>query len=449
MQTAREKVQLSLAHSDTFSRVAKDLGGHRSSGISAIAYARLKEHLGIASGDIYVYDMIQQLAIVEPEILDRFNIDCIEMGRGFCLDASDWQPWVLPDGTLCKIPAFLNVEKDGNDWYLLHDDGTRLAVQREGCLYFEQCYYPWEGRSVEEVDLSELEEVIGRNMWVSCPSPGGHLSMTRDGLTQLAEGARKLRESTDRAIVGLFGGNMFELPQWLFRMDHWLFELALHPEGAMRLHERLCEIYLKSMKPWLKAVGPYIDIILFGDDLGSQNGPMISPQMYRDMIKPFHTKLWNRAKELADVQVQLHCCGGVEPLLNDLIEAGLDIINPVQITCNGMEPAHLKETFGDRLTFWGGGCDTRSMLTNGAPAEIKRHVKELLKIWTPSGGFVFEQVHNIQANVPPENVVAMFDAIAEFDAENERASVDRTSATVVKGLKGPKISRGGAEARSI
>ena len=416
MENAREKVQLALAHSDSLTGVPKDLGGHRSSGISAIAYARLKEYLGITTGDVFVYDMVQQLAIVEPEILDRFNIDCVEMGRGFCLEPSDWKPWVLPDGTACRIPAFLNVEKDGDDWYLLHEDGTRLAVQRQGCLYFEQCYYPWEGRSVEEVDLSELKNVMGRNMWAAVPSPGGHIPMTADGLDRLAEGAKRLRESTDRAILGLFGGNMFELPQWLFRMDHWLFELAMHPEGAFRLHEQLCETYLKNMKPWLAAVGPYIDVIVFGDDLGSQNGPMISPQMYRDLIKPFHAKLWNRAKELADVRVQLHCCGGVEPLLDDMIEAGLDAINPVQITCNGMEPEHLKKTFGDRLTFWGGGCDTRSMLTNGTPEEIKRHVKELLKIWMPGGGFVFQQVHNIQANVPPENIVALFDAIAEFEA---------------------------------
>ena len=212
--------------------------------------------------------MVQQLAIVEPEILDRFDIDCIELGRGFCLDASDWKPWVLPDGTPCRIPVFLNVEKEGGDWYLLHEDGTRLGVQKKGCLYFEQCYYPWEGQSVEEVDLDALPEVLGRTMWTACLCPGANLPMTDEGLAQLAEGAKNLRKSTDRAILGLFGGNMFELPQWLFRMDHWLLELALHPDGAMRLHERLCEIHLKNLQRWLSAVGPSIDVVVFGDDLG-------------------------------------------------------------------------------------------------------------------------------------------------------------------------------------
>ena len=415
--SSREKVRLALSHRDPSPFIPKDFGSHRSSGISAMAYARLKEHLGISSGDIFVHDIIQQLAIVEPEVLDRFDIDCVEMGRGFCLEASDWKPWTLPDGTACQIPAFLNIEQEDDDWYLLHEDGTRLGVQKKGCLYFEYCYYPWEGRSVEEVDLSELEEVLGRTIWTGCPAPGGHLPLTDAGLAQLAKGAKTLRESTDRAIIGLFGGNMFELPQWLFRMDHWLLELALHPDGAMRLHERLCEIYLKNLDRWLSAVGPYIDVVLFGDDLGSQQGPMISTDMYRRCIKPFHAKLWRRAKELAEVSVQLHCCGGIEPLLSEMIDAGLDAVNPVQITCDRMEPTHLKKKFGDRLTFWGGGCDTRSMLADGTPSEIKEHVKALLETWVPQGGFVFQQVHNIQANVPPENIVAMFDAISEYEQQ--------------------------------
>ena len=412
----RQKVQLALSHDDSLAAVPKDFSAHRSSGISAIAYARLKEYLGITSGDIYIYDMTQQLAIVEPEVLDRLGIDCIELGRGFCLDSSDWKPWTLPDGTPCKILSYLNVEKEGNDWYLLHDDGMRFGVQKEGCLYFEQCYYPWEECSLEEVDLSELEVVLSRHMRSICPSPGAHLPMTDEGLAQLAEGAKKLRESTDRAIVGLGSGSMFELPQWIFRMDHWLLEMALHPEALMRFQERLCEIHLKKLERWLPVVGPYIDIVHFGDDLGSQNGPMISLNMYRNCIKPFHAKIWQRAKELADVKVLLHCCGGIEPLLPDMIDAGLDAVNPVQITCNGMDPEHLKNTFGDRLTFWGGGCDTRRMLTEGTPEEIKKHVHELLDIWTPHGGYVFQQVHNIQANVPPQNIVAMFDAIREYES---------------------------------
>ncbi|MGM0466408.1 MAG: uroporphyrinogen decarboxylase family protein, partial [Acidobacteriota bacterium] len=132
---------------------------------------------------------------------------------------------------------------------------------------------------------------------------------------------------------------------------------------------------------------------------------------YRDMIKPFHKKLWMRAKELADVKVMLHCCGGVRELMEDLIDAGLDAINPVQITAKGMEPGGLKQDFGDRITFWGGGCDTRDVLPNRSPEQVAAHVRKQVGLFRPKGGFVFQQVHNILADVPAENVAAMFDAI--------------------------------------
>jgi uroporphyrinogen decarboxylase len=134
--------------------------------------------------------------------------------------------------------------------------------------------------------------------------------------------------------------------------------------------------------------------------------------MYRDYYKPWHTKIWRRVKDLAPhVNIHLHCCGGFESVLDDLIEAGLESSNPIQITCRGMEPQHLKSTFGDRFTFWGGGCDTRLVLPKGSPEEVKNNVRELVKIWSPGGGFVFQQVHNILADVPPENILAMFEAV--------------------------------------
>ncbi len=408
--TPRERILAALEHRQP-DRVPIDFGAHRSSGISAIAYAKLKKHLGITPGDVYVYDMVQQLAVIEPEVLDRFQVDTIELGRGFLIDPADWKPWQLPDGTPCKIPAYQGIENDGGDWYLLAGDGTRLGVQRKGCLYFEQCYWPWEGRAVSEVDLDELPEVLGRSVWTGVAAPGAHLGLTGEGLAALAEGARRLRESTDRAIVGLFGGNMFEIPEFLFRMDSYLMSIAAEPEACLRLSERLCDLHLANLEKWLGAVGPYIDVILFGDDLGGQGGPLMSCQTYRRLYKPFHTKLFHRAKELAGVKVQLHCCGGVEPLLGDLIEAGLDAINPVQVSCRGMVPEHLKRAYGDRLTFWGGGCDTRHILGHASPEEVRQNVRGLVGTFAPGGGFVFQQVHNVLADVPPENVVAMLDAV--------------------------------------
>ncbi len=218
---------------------------------------------------------------------------------------------------------------------------------------------------------------------------------------------------TGRAIIGLFGGNLLETGQFLYRNDVFFMLLAGNPRRAHEFLDRLLEIHLANLERFLAAVGPYIDIILFGDDLGMQNGPQISPAMYREFFKPRHAKMWRRAKELAPVKVMLHCCGGVRPLLADLIEAGLDAINPVQISCAGMDARELKRDFGNRLTLWGGGCDTRYVLSHATAAEVREHVRGQVSILAPGGGFVFQQVHNILADVPPENVIAMFDAANE------------------------------------
>ena len=408
---SRERVLTAINHRQP-DRVPVDFGGHRSSGIAAIAYAKLKKALGITSGNIYVYDMIQQLAIVEPPVLDAFGADVIEMGRGFMLDDKEWKPWVLPDGTLCKIPAYINVEKRGDDSYLISDDGVDLAIQKNGCLYFEQIHWPLANRPMETDDFSDLADVFKHGMWTGVPTPGNHIPLTPAGLKRLAAGAKALRESTDRAIIGLFGGNLFEIPEWLYGMEKYLTYMVLYPEACIRLSEKLCQLHLSNLEKWLSAVGPYIDIILFGDDLGGQNGPLISTAMYRRYYKPYHKKLWYRTKELAPhIKIHLHSCGGIEPLFEDLIDAGLEMANPVQITCRGMDAHSLKTEYGSRFTFWGGGCDTRYILPRATPKEVTKHVKEQIAILNPGGGFIFQQVHNIMADVPVENILAMFEAI--------------------------------------
>lgn len=410
---SRDRIKSALNHQQP-DRVPIDFGGHRSSGIAAIAYAKLKNALGISSGNVYVYDMVQQLAIVEPAVLDAVGSDVVELGRGFMLDDKDWKDWVLPDGTACKIPDFINIERRGNDSYLLSDDGIDLAIQKESCMFFEQIHWPWLDEDPEEQDFSDLEEAFKYTMWTGIPTPGGHIPLTDEDCQQFAEGARKLRESTDRAILGIFGGNLFEVPQFLYRMDNYLRHMGYHPEACERLSEALCDFYMPRLEKWLGAVGPYIDVILFGDDLGGQTGPMISPKMYRRYYKPWHTKLWQRVKELAPhLRINLHSCGGIEPLLDDLIEAGLDSINPVQITCKGMDPRQLKRDYGERLTFWGGGCDTQRILPLETPDQVRENVRELVSVWNPGGGFVFQQIHNILSEVAPENIIAMFEAVRE------------------------------------
>jgi uroporphyrinogen decarboxylase len=403
--TPRERVLAALNHIEP-DRVPVDLSGHRSSGIAAMVYPKLRKHLGLPSKPIRVYDVIQQLAVVDEDVLTRFGVDCIEMGRGFALGDDSWKPWVLPDGTDCLIPAWTRMERRSDRWVILSSSGKVFAHMPDGTLYFEQTYFPLATEEQGQDALATLDEAFGECMWTGVAAPPGPV----DAET-LRDGARRFRESTDRAIIGLFGGNLFETGQFFYRADNFFMLLAGEPRKAHRFLDKLVEIHLANLERFLAAVGSSIDIILFGDDLGMQTGPMLSPRMYCEFFKPRHQILWKRAKELANVKVMLHCCGGVRELLPHLIEAGLDAINPVQITCAGMNAAELKAEFGRDLTFWGGGCDTRDILAGTDPKQVAEHVKKQVRTLSPGGGFVFQQVHNILANVPPENVVAMLDAV--------------------------------------
>ena len=408
--TSRERVLAALNHQEP-DRVPIDLSGHRSSGIAAITYAKLREHLDLPKETVRVYDPIQQLAIVHEDVRERFGVDTIELGRAFALDDSDWGVWTLPVGRPCLVRGWARRARAGGRWVIRSRSGRVIAHMPDGALYFEQTYYPF----ADHEDLDAIPWALEENMWCAVASPPGPLVAGTDGDRVLAEGARRLRAASDKAIIGLFGGNLLETGQFLWRNDNFLMMLAAEPDKVHAFLDRLVEIHLANLEAFLAAVGPSIDVVLFGDDLGMQGGPQISPAMYREFFKPRHKLMWNRAKELADVKVMLHCCGGVRQLLPDIIEAGLDAINPVQISCAGMDAQGLKDDFGERMVFWGGGCDTQNMLFNGTPEDVREHVRDQVGILAPGGGFVFQQVHNILVGVPPENIVAMFDAVNEAD----------------------------------
>jgi uroporphyrinogen decarboxylase len=408
MTTSRERVLMAINHQEP-DRVPVDLGGHRSSGVMAIAYNKLKKHLGMIRGDVYVYDFIQQLAIIEPEVRARFAVDAVELGRGFSLRPEDWQDWILPDGAPCKIQSYIRPVKAGEDWQVYHPDGMLIATQKQGCLYFEQTCYPL--ASSEDSQFEDLGTQMDYVMWCSLGSPPAPIGLNPEGLGNLAAGAKALRESTDSAIIGLFGGNQLETGQMLFRNDNFLLLLAAEPNRIHRFLDKLLELHLENLHKYLSAVGPYIDIILFGDDLGMQTGPQISPRMYMEFIQPRQKLMWETAKKLADVKVMLHSCGDIYLLLPGLIAAGLDMVNPVQTTCKGMDPVRLKREFGKDMCFWGGGCNTRDILPCASPAQVREDVKRRVDVMHRGGGFIFQQIHNVMADVPPENIVAMLDAV--------------------------------------
>ena len=408
--TSRERILQAFNFKES-ARIPIDFSGHRSSGLSASVYVGLREALSLPPKPIRIYDPIQQLVVLDEDILDLFHVDTIELGRAFAIDDRHWQPWVLPDGQDCFMPAWVNLEREASRWVIRSDSGRVIAQMPDGAQFFEQVYYPF---YEDGSDDSDLDAAMKESMWHTVGSPPGPLADGANGLKLLSEGARDLRKATDRAIVGLFGGNLLESGQMLYRNDKFLMNLALDPDGVHDFLDRLVEIHLKNLERFLGAVGESIDIILFGDDLGMQSGPQLSPEMYREYFKPRHKLMWETAKKLANVKVMLHCCGGVRELLPDLIDAGLDTINPVQTTARGMEPEGLKKDFGKDIVFWGGGCDTQQVLPNGSPEEVYKHTKAQIEVMAPDGGFVFQQIHNILPGVPPENIIAMFKAVEDF-----------------------------------
>jgi uroporphyrinogen decarboxylase len=417
--TSRERVLQAFAHREP-DRVPVDFSAHRSSAIAALSYPALRKHLGLPARPVRIYDPIQQLAVLDDDVLERFGIDTTEMGRGFSLTAADWQDWVLPDGTPCLMPAWVRLQRQSDQWVMKSPSGTIIGRMPDGALYFEQVNYPF----MEKEDLPGLSRTFDECLWTSsaAAAPPGPAGAGPEGATRLREGAARLRKGTDRAIVGLFGGNLLELGQFMYRNDNFFMMMAAEPARTEAFLDRAVEVHLENLKRFLANVGDSIDVIAFGDDLGMQTGPQMSPEMYRALFKPRHRFMWNEAKKLAPagrggdpsrpaVRVMLHACGSVRALLPDLIDAGLDAMNPVQISTSGMEAEGLKRDFGNDILFWGGGCDTQTVLRSGTPAEVATHVKKQVHALAPGGGFVFQQVHNILAGIPPENIVAMFDAV--------------------------------------
>jgi uroporphyrinogen decarboxylase len=239
-------------------------------------------------------------------------------------------------------------------------------------------------------------------------------NIPRQELAWLRRQARRLCETTDKAIMGHFGGSILEAAQGLRGWERFMMDMALEPRLAEALTHKLAHHYVANLPVYLDAVGEYIHIIQMGDDLGTQGGPQMSPEMYRRIIKPCQRQVYEHVKTHSDLRLFLHSCGSVYRLIPDLIEIGVDILNPVQISAAEMNPAQLKREFGQDIVFWGGGANTQHVLPSATPEEVREHVRGLLEILAPGGGYVFCQVHNIQANVPPENVVALFDAALEF-----------------------------------
>lgn len=399
--TSRERVLKTIRHEEP-DRLPIDFGGMASTGIMAIAYARLKEHLGITSGETRVFDMGQQLAEVEPEILSRFGVDVISLGNSLGEAPESWKPWKLPNGVDCKIPAGVDLRPDEeNGGWLIWEDGMPTHRMSSRSLYFSEAIHPLAGLTTSE----ELQYF---------PRP----IISDEELKFLEMRAKALHENTEFAIIASFGGNILETGNSLRGFTRFMMDLGRGGAFTEDLIDGIVETHLKNLSLFLEAVGSNVQIVQFGDDLGMQDRVLISRSMYQKYIFPGHQKLFQYVHRNSDCAVFFHSCGSIRPLIPDLIAAGVDILNPVQTSAKDMDPRQLKEEFGKQITFWGGGCDTQHVLPFATPDEVAQHVRAQIDIFAPGGGFVFNPIHNIQADIAPENVIAIFDTARAFRYEN-------------------------------
>lgn len=410
--TSRQRVLAAIEHREPDS-VPCDLGSNPSSGISAIAYTRLKEHLGMTQGHTRIFDVVQQLAQPEDCVLDRLGADVVDVGRAFNVLDADWKDVTLFDGTRAQIPSWFAPVPRGDGSYEVESNGETIARMPKGGAFFDQTCFPYMDEYPS--DFVDLPKAMDKVLWAHMAhSPWDHAGET-DFWTQLRERTQALRATTDRALMISAGCNLFEWGTFLRRMDNFLMDLVAEPDEVARLVDALMDSHMKTLRRVCDAVGDQVDILRFGDDLGMMTGPFMSPETYRSLFKPYHTELNAFVHEHSSMKTMLHSCGSIYALLPDLIEAGYDVINPVQTSCRDMDPARLKREFGEAITFWGGGCDTAKVLPRATASQVRDHVLERLAIFSPGGGFVFNTVHNILPEVPPENIDAVFDAVREFN----------------------------------
>jgi len=409
---SRQRVLDAINHKET-DRVPIDLGATPSSGISAIAYNNLTKYLGMKNSKTQIYDVVQELAQPEMEFINRFGIDAVDVGRTYNDKDSDWYEITLSDGSVAFYPKWFKPEKQADGSLLARDKNGDLLAKKPGkATFFDQVYFPYLDGFPD--NFNNLPEAMNKVLWQAfVHSPWDHAG--EDNFWEsLRARCIDLKEKTGKALVIVAGCNLFEWGTFLRRMDNFLMDIYIDQEKVASLLDHLLEIHLKGLENICHHVGDVVDILRFGDDLGMDNGPFMDPKIYRSLFKPRHKKLCDFIKSNSQMHTFLHSCGSIYQIIPDLIEAGYDVLNPVQTNAVDMDPVKLKKEFGSEVTFWGGGIDTRNVLNNASTTKVKDHVKERIEIFSKGGGFVFNPVHNILPDVPPENILAMFEAIDEF-----------------------------------
>lgn len=370
---SRERVMRTLNHQEP-DRIPIDIGSSVTS-IHVEAYMPLKKYLNLDKTRPQIISNMQQVVKVEEPVLKRFNADT----RTVKLNPQ--RDWIeLPNGNFI------------NEWGI---EWTKSASSH----YYDMCRHPLAEATVKDLD---------KYKWPDPTHPRR--------LNEVKEEARALHEDTDYAVIlDGFSECLFGLPSWIRGHAQFYTDLISDNKFVNQFLDRLLEYEIELVKYTVGKIGQYIDIVLVEDDLGMEKGPIISPNLYQKMIKPRQKKLYKVIKENTDAKLLLHSCGSVYEFIPDFIEIGVDALNPVQVRAKGMEDtAKLKREFGDKLTFWGGGCDTQRVLPFGNIDEVRQEVKTRIKDLAPGGGFVFTPVHNIQFDVSPEKICTLYDAAFNY-----------------------------------